>query len=187
MSAEELWQLFPIRLEPHKACWSAWFEEEKAVLLAVLPDHLKPCVHHIGSTAVPGIMAKPTVDILVETVDARAVLEAEEVLAAAGYLRMYSEPQRAGLNKGYTEDGFAERVFHVHLRVSGDAGEILFRDYLLSHPDAAKEYEQLKLSLWKKFEHDRDGYTEAKTDFVLCCMRRARKENASGIFPDGNE
>lgn len=69
--------------------------------------------------------------------------------------------------------GFAERVFHVHLRFMGDNDEIAFRDYLNGHPDTAREYEQLKLSLWKDYEHDRDGYTEAKTEFIRKCMKLA--------------
>ena len=65
-------------------------------------------------------------------------------------------------NKGYTEEGFAEKVFHLHLRYFGDNDELYFRDYLNERPDIAEKYEQLKLSLWKKYEHDRDGYTEAR-------------------------
>lgn len=73
---------------------------------------------------------------------------------------------RMSFNKGYTPKGFADKVFHIHVRLKGDTDETLFRDYLISHPEAAKEYEKLKLSLLKSFEHNRDGYTQAKTDFV---------------------
>ena len=69
-------------------------------------------------------------------------------------------------NKGYTENGFAERVFHLHLKCTGDNDELYFRDYLNEFLDVAKEYEKLKLSLWKEYEHNRDAYTNAKTDFV---------------------
>ena len=69
-------------------------------------------------------------------------------------------------NKGYTEEGFAQRVFHLHLRSAGDHDELYFRDYLNDHPAIAKEYEQLKLHLWKAYEHNRDGYTAAKAAFV---------------------
>lgn len=77
-----------------------------------------------------------------------------------------AEVNRISFNKGYTEDGFAEKVFHLHLRHEGDNAEIRFRDCLRANPSVAKEYEALKLSLWKRFEHDRDGYTEAKSEFV---------------------
>lgn len=82
---------------------------------------------------------------------------------------------RFSFNKGYTEDGFAERVFHLHLRYSGDNDELYFRDYLTEHPDAAREYEALKLTLWKEYEHDRDGYTNAKAVLVQQLAEQARR------------
>lgn len=77
-------------------------------------------------------------------------------------------------NKGYTEDGFAERVFHLHLRYAGDHDELFFRDYLIEHPEAAREYEKLKLSLWKEYEHNRDAYTDAKTELVKKYTEQAK-------------
>nr|MBR4282020.1 GrpB family protein [Clostridia bacterium] len=84
--------------------------------------------------------------------------------------------QRRSYNKGYTENGFAEKVFHLHLTHLGEQPEIIFRDYLNAHPDAAKSYEELKLSLWKPYEHDRDGYTAEKTACVQDILQRARKK-----------
>ncbi len=83
---------------------------------------------------------------------------------------------RLSFNKGYTENGFAERVFHLHLRKASDNDELYFRDYLNAHPDVMKEYEKLKLSLWKQYEHNRDGYTERKTDFVKEYTQKAKEE-----------
>ena len=77
-------------------------------------------------------------------------------------------------NKGYTENGFAERVFHFHLRYAGDNNELYFRDYLIEYPAVAKEYEELKLRLWKEYEHDRDGYTNAKTELVKKYTEQAK-------------
>ena len=77
-------------------------------------------------------------------------------------------------NKGYTEIGFAERVFHLHLRYTGDNYELYFRDYLNEFPNIAKEYEKLKLSLWKEYEHNRDAYTNAKTEFVKKYTEKAK-------------
>lgn len=54
----------------------------------------------------------------------------------------------------------------MHLRHCGDNDELYFRDYLIEHPDIAREYEKLKLNLWKEYEHNRDGYTNAKTEFI---------------------
>ena len=68
------------------------------------------------------------------------------------------------------------KVFHLHLRTPGDHDELFFRDYLLEHPEIAKDYEKLKLSLWKTYEFDRDGYTERKTAFVQIITQKAKTE-----------
>ena len=79
-------------------------------------------------------------------------------------------------NKGYTEAGFAKKVFHLHLRYQGDHDELYFRDYLREHPEVAKDYEGLKLALWKAYEHNRDAYTDAKTDFIRKYTQQAKKD-----------
>ncbi|MCH5187507.1 MAG: GrpB family protein [Oscillospiraceae bacterium] len=163
MTLEELWQLFPISLEEHDPCWVQWYREESAVLAALLPGAK---ISHIGSTAIPGIWAKPTVDILAEVGPEQDMKSVRQRLESGGWVCMAEEENRISFNKGYTENGFDERVFHLHLRHEGDNDEIYFRDYLISHREVAEEYERLKLSLWKKFEHDRDGYTQSKTGFV---------------------
>ena len=89
---------------------------------------------------------------------------------------MNTASRRIDLNKGYTEDGFAERVFHIHLRHSGDHDELYFKRYLNEHPDTAAEYEALKLFLWKQYEHNRDGYTAAKGEFVKRVTEHAKAE-----------
>ena len=167
MTLEELWQLFPIILTPFDDRWKFWAEEEIA-LLKVLLEPVRPDMeyHHIGSTAIKGIWAKPTVDIIVATHDIADFYPIKITLLNAGYLMMNESKGRMCMVKGYTLDGFSEKVFHIHIRLSGDMDEVYFRDYLNSHHDVAKEYEALKLSLWKKFEHNRDRYTSAKTDFV---------------------
>lgn len=178
MTLEELWHLFPISLVPHNDAWCDWYCEEANFISEILPGTFK--LYHIGSTAVPGIYAKNIVDILAVSssdenasnamgeafASASALVAASEALCENGWICMSRSDSRISLNKGYTEAGFADRVFHLHLRLQGDDDEIYFRDYLCLHPETAKEYETLKLSLWKKFEFDRDGYTEAKTEFV---------------------
>ena len=81
---------------------------------------------------------------------------------------------RMSFNKGYTPAGYADKVFHVHFH--GDNDEIRFRDYLIAHPEVAKEYEILKLSLLPKYKNDRDGCTEAKSGFVRQTIKRALKQ-----------
>ena len=69
------------------------------------------------------------------------------------------------------------KFFILHLRMTGDHDEIYFRDYLCQHSDIAQAYQELKLSLWKKFEHNRDAYTDAKTDFINHYVSEAKSSN----------
>ena len=178
MSLKELWQLFPIILRPYNPCYSVWYEEQKTNLVSLLACNTIVRISHIGSTAVLGLKAKPIVDILLELPKSYDVKTVGSVLEANGWLVMASnDAQRAlDLNKGYTPEGFAEKVFHLHIKPSGDWGELYFRDYLNSHPDVARKYEALKCALKCQFEHDRDAYTQGKTQFVKKYTALARKE-----------
>ena len=166
MSLKELWHLFPIILTGHKSYWKDWYNEEAETLKKILPADMVLRISHIGSTAIEGIWAKPIIDILVEITEHSDFRSLKDYLATAGYQCMSESNRRMSFNKGYTEHGFAERVFHLHLRRFGDNDELYFRDYLNVHPDIAGRYEKLKIGLWKQYEHDRDGYTEAKTEFI---------------------
>ena len=88
---------------------------------------------------------------------------------------MSTAANRISFNRGYTAKGFAEKVYHIHLRYAGDNDELYFRDYLNEHKQIAEEYETLKLQLWKLYEHDRDAYTNAKTAFVKKWTSEAKK------------
>jgi len=179
MTLHELWKLFPIQLSEHKEYWKDWYQEEKKFLSLFLPKNAQ--IHHIGSTAVNEIWAKPIVDILVE---ARSTEHQTiyKLLLENGYLCMAQRKNCMDFNKGYTNAGFSERVYHLHLREFGDHDELYFRDYLNDHPEVAKEYENLKLSLWKSFEYDRDGYTVMKTDFVRKYTKIAVEKYGQGKY-----
>lgn len=175
MSLEELWQLFPIFLREHQLEWKDWYEEERLRLLSFLPEHQIVCLSHIGSTSVETIWAKPIVDIMLEIPIETDMAIIRDLLLQNGYLLMSESQGRMSFNKGYTPSGFAKRVFHLHLRYAGDHDELYFRDYLQEHPAVAKDYEQLKLSLWKQYEHNRDAYTDSKTDFIKKYTKEAKK------------
>ena len=177
MSLEELWQLFPIFLVEHKSEWKDWYELEKTSLKKILGANVIKRIEHIGSTAIPNIWAKNIVDILLEVGRIEDLARVRDLLVKNGWLVMSESPNRISLNKGYTEQGFAEKVFHLHLRLIGDHDEIYFRDYLCQHPDITQAYQELKLSLWKKFEHNRDAYTTAKTDFIKYYVSEAKSRN----------
>ncbi len=166
MSLEELWELFPISLVAHNDKWKKYYDEMEDFLKSILSGCPAERISHIGSTAVAGIWAKDIVDILIEVSADSNIEDAVKVIEKNGFIRMSAETGRVSFNHGYTKEGFAEKVFHVHLRYVGDNDELYFRDYLNEHTQIAREYETLKLKLWKLFEHNRDEYTNAKTEFV---------------------
>ena len=175
MSLEELWQLFPIFLREYQDEWKDWYAEERLRLLIFLPANQLVRISHIGSTSLETIWSKPIVDILLEIPKAADMTVMKDLLLQNGYLLMSESQGRMSFNKGYTPSGFAERVFHLHLRYEGDHDELYFRDYLQEHPAVAEDYEKLKLSLWKQYEHNRDAYTEAKTDFIKNYTEEAKR------------
>ena len=179
MTNEELWKLFPIIISEHNPLWKENYLLEKAVIEKVIGIDNIARINHIGSTTVPNLVAKPTIDILVEIKNATdtegLIINMKEV----GYIyspQPNNPPPHMMFMKGYTINGFKDQVYHVHVRYSGDWDELYFKDYLLSHPDVADEYGKLKLKLKQKFEHDRDGYTYAKTDFIKKITKLARTE-----------
>ena len=175
MTLGELWQLFPIMLSEHRPIWGNWAKEEIAYLSNICHG-FHPIINHIGSTAIPGIVAKPIIDILVELEEGIDYSIVKDTLESEGYICMSYSDSRISFNKGYTPSGYADKVFHIHVHRQGDKDEIIFRDYLLSHPEIAKKYEDLKLSLLSKFRHDRDSYTEAKSEFVRNVIQSAKQK-----------
>ena len=112
MSLAELWQLFPIILTEPDPRWPAWYAEEESLLRCVLPGPLALRIHHIGSTAIPGIQAKPIVDIRVEVAPGADLADADAALAKAGYRCMSRGNIRRSYNKGYTaaKSDFVQRI-----------------------------------------------------------------------------
>lgn len=167
MSLEELWRLFPVILKEYDPAYPVWYEEERSRILKIVGKENIFRISHIGSTAVTGLLSKPTVDILLELTAAASVALASERLKTEWILMSENrEPLKLAFNKGYTEDGFAERVFHLHVRRAGDWDELYFRDYLRGHGETAEAYGRLKQELLPKYCHNRDAYTAAKAEFV---------------------
>lgn len=138
MTLEELWELFPIILTSHNPKWAIWAEEEMQLLSDILSSY-NPIIHHIGSTAIKCIQAKPIIDILVELSTDIGWNQIKDVMEANGYICMSESDSRISFNKGYTPAGYADKVFHIHFHRIGDNDEILFRDYLIAHPQVAEE------------------------------------------------
>ena len=179
MTNEELWALFPIILSEYRAEWAKFYEQEKDTIISALGTHNMYRINHIGSTSVPGLIAKPTIDILLEIPTDADIPSLTAALISAGYI-CNTQPNNPAPHlmfmKGYTPQGFRGQAVHLHVRFPGDWDELYFRDYLRSHPETAKSYGKLKQNLQLRYEHDRDAYTEAKTDFIQEATRLARKE-----------
>ena len=179
MTNEELWALFPIILSEYRAEWAKFYEQEKDTIISALGTNNMYRINHIGSTSVPGLIAKPTIDILLEIPTDADIPSLTAALISAGYI-CNTQPNNPAPHlmfmKGYTPQGFRGQAVHLHVRFPGDWDELYFRDYLRSHPETAKSYGKLKQNLQLRYEHDRDAYTEAKTDFIQEATRLARKE-----------
>lgn len=186
MSVEELWELFPIILKEHNPYYKGWYLVEKDEIVNAIGENNIKRINHIGSSAIEGLIAKPTVDILLEIDCNNDIEQIKYKLSNAGWTLMSFESKadlKMSFNKGYTPNGFAEKVFHLHVRFLGDWNELYFRDYLLIYKKIAEEYGKLKQELKEKYMHDRDGYTDAKTEFILKYTKIARKEFGDRYLP----
>ena len=168
MSNEELWRLFPIIIKPYNPNYKTWYLDEVKTLLNILPKDYIYRINHIGSSAVQNLASKPTVDILLELNKNVSMQEIEKILCDT-WILMHSQetPYKTMIfNKGYTPTGFAEKVFHLHVRYKGDWNELYFRDYLIDNQNICTKYAELKYSLENKYKHNRNAYTDAKTNFI---------------------
>jgi GrpB-like predicted nucleotidyltransferase (UPF0157 family) len=174
-------RIYPIILSGYNPAWPDWFADEKANLERLIGKDNIARISHYGSTSVPGLTAKPTVDILLEIAETVDIEELIALMPESEYICLrkegnsLSEHDLVMFLKGYLSDGFTDKVYHIHVRNPGDWDELYFRDYLISHPEAAAKYAELKRSLFNDYEHNRDGYTAAKGAFIKEITDKARK------------
>lgn len=178
----------PVVIREYDSEWPRLFEEEKAAILDAI-GHVVAAIEHVGSTAVPGLAAKPIIDIMVGV---RRLADAQQCivpLQRIGYEYVpefeVSLPERRYFRKG------SPRTHHLHtVEVGSDFWErhLLFRDHLRAHPEAAKAYGELKRDLAVRYGADREAYTEAKTPFIRAAEDLARRsrlaDEASKLDPN---
>ena len=174
MNLHELWDLFPITFVDSNDDFQRVYLEEEQNLKVLLENNRKR-ISHIGSTAIKNIKTKPIVDILIE-IDFDDKDTVREILLNNNYILMSESINKISFNKGYTIDGYADKVFHIHIKNYGDCDELYFRDYLNDNINMAKEYERLKLDLYNKYKPNRDLYTDGKTEFVKKIINLAKKK-----------
>jgi len=162
----------PVRVVDYDPAWPETFAGLRSRIWPALRS-VALAIEHVGSTAVPGLAAKPIIDIDVIVASAAPVAPAIERLAPLGYVH------RGNLGIAEREAfaspaGFA--AHHLYVCVQGSlavANHLTIRDYLRRHPQAALTYGRLKQQLAQQLAGDRDGYNNGKTDFVLAVLRDA--------------
>jgi len=171
-----------VSIVPYDPNWPRMFEEEKKHLLSCLPAEMLGRIEHFGSTAIPGLAAKPIVDMLVEV---RSLEETKSrivpVLEAQGYDYFWRPTRGDDVPPFYAwfikRDAAGIRTHHIHMMEKDfeQWERLLFRDYLIEHPDVAEEYEALKLRLAREYPSDRVAYTDGKTEYVMRVTQVAKE------------
>ena len=155
-----------IKIVEYNADWPRVFEREAEAILAACRPLITE-VYHVGSTSVPGLAAKPILDILPVAAGAAEALEAVTAMTALGY-RYRGENGIAG--RFYFDRVVEGRtVMHIHVFPAGHPEvqrHLVFRDHLRMNPDAAREYELLKRELATRYRDDRRAYTDSKAAFI---------------------
>ncbi len=166
MAADE-----PIRLMPYDDSWPRRFEEERLALEGAIGDWVVGGIHHVGSTAVVGLEAKPVIDILVGVQDLETSRECFGPLAELDYLYAPYLPEEM---HWFCKPDPAHRTHHLHL-VPTDSkryrDELTFRDLLCEDPGLASRYAALKRGLAAAHPTDREAYTNGKSDFIAAALQ----------------
>jgi GrpB-like predicted nucleotidyltransferase (UPF0157 family) len=180
---EKVRRLMAERIEvvPYDPEWPELFRRETAHLRACLPPELIGRIEHFGSTAVPGLCAKPIIDMLVEVTSLEETRKLiVPILTAQGYDYLWRPTWGHDVPPFYAwfikRDEAGHRSHHIHM-IEKDFehwDRLLFRDYLIRHPETARAYGELKLRLARQFPRDRVAYTEGKNNFIEKVMARIK-------------
>ena len=161
-----------VQLVPHQERWASDFEKEREVLQKIFGEDALS-IQHVGSTAIPGIPAKPIIDISVSVKDFSVIEKYLETLASQGY-QLKQDDLRTD-RRFFTKGPESCRTHYLHVGEEGGSyvrDKILFRDFLRKHPEVAQEYADLKSRLGRVHSNDRYTYTEKKTDFIKNVLQR---------------
>ena len=173
-----------VAIVPYDPAWPDIYLAEKAHLLSCLPPELIRRIEHFGSTAVPGLAAKPVVDMLVEVTDLEATKQRiAPVLEDQGYDYFWRPTHGDDGPPFYAwfikrDPATAVRTHHLHMveaTFTEHWDRLLFRDYLIGHAEVAEEYAALKRQLASTYPNDRVAYTSGKTAFINGITDEARQ------------
>lgn len=173
-----------VRLEPYTERWPARFRRIKGRIGRGLSD-FGPRIEHIGSTAVPGLVAKPTIDVAVGLPSLDAAEQAILLLQPLGYEFVPEFGERTADAIYLIRGPIDFRSEHVFLLEDGGGmwhRYLSFRDYLRTHPDIRGEYEALKHDLADRYPNDRPSYTASKADFIERVVRLAMEQPVGEVL-----
>jgi GrpB-like predicted nucleotidyltransferase (UPF0157 family) len=163
----------PVRVVPYDPSWPSLFDRERAMLERPLAPWLTGPIEHIGSTAVPGLAAKPVIDIMVAVESLAASRAAFRAVSELGYVHF---PYRPDVMHWFCKPSPSLRTHHLHLvpfRSPLWMERLAFRDHLRRDPETARQYGELKQRLAVRYELDREAYTDAKEPFIRAVVARA--------------
>jgi GrpB-like predicted nucleotidyltransferase (UPF0157 family) len=164
---------YVVEVVPYNPNWASLFQTEAEQIIKVLGEEVVK-IHHVGSTAIPGIYAKPIIDFLVEVRHIDIIDNFNENMQTIGYEAHgeYGIPGR----RFFTKEQNHKRTHHVHIFRTRDPEfqrHLAFRDYLNAHPEEAQRYSRLKQKLAHEFSKNSVSYTSGKDDFIRAVERKA--------------
>ena len=167
-----------LELEGYRKDYPSIYEKAKEELLEIYGNRIK-YIDHVGSTSIKNIISKPIIDINIQTDDLDDFIKYTESKVEGEVYTVKKEPTMGGdylIRK--EEDGKVKAFIHVY--ATGDMNcltSIMFRDYMNTHPEEAKRYEELKLELYEKYNGDRQKYVQGKDEYIKGVIALAMKEN----------
>jgi GrpB-like predicted nucleotidyltransferase (UPF0157 family) len=174
----------PIELVAYDPAWPTRFAQERERIREAIGPWLTGEIEHVGSTAVPGLAAKPVIDIMAGVESLETSRAALSILERCQYC--YA-PYRTDVMHWLCKPSPAVRTHHLHLVPLGSplwVDQLAFRDFLRAHPDTVREYAALKYRLAKEHRWDREAYTAAKTPFVRTVLEKARRAGTEAWAED---
>lgn len=165
-----------VELEDYNPKWKNEYEKEEKLLKEILGDKIIE-IHHIGSTSIEGLKAKPVIDILVVINSLNEISEIEEMLKLYNYENRGQQgvPDRYFFAKG-SEEARSHYVHFVEPNSNTYYNQIYFKKYLIEHSEYIKKYCDLKQELAEKYKEERSKYTASKNEFITSVIKLAKKE-----------
>lgn len=163
-----------IEVVPYQSKWKEDFKKEADSIKQILEEEIVE-LHHIGSTSIPNMFAKPIIDILISVRDITAIDSYNDKLNQLGYI---AKGEFGIEGRRFFLKGLYDRTHHIHIFQQGNPEiirHINFRDYMMAHPNEAKEYEELKKKLAIQFRYDIEGYCNGKDKFIKNIDEKAKE------------